>query len=105
MTALPRMPVAERIHEARLHQPSEPTPFLDREPMVADVGLGIGQIDFLMGHIEVSAKNHRLAGLQCFQMSPKGWIPFQLPVRQPGKVALGVGRVAIDHEAVWQFHG
>ena len=56
------------------------------------VGLGILQIDFLMGHIEITADNHRLFPVQPPQIIPEGLFPDQ-PVFQPLQRPLGIRRI------------
>jgi len=56
--------LAKRIEKASLHKRAEAGAFLGREAMVLYVGLGIGEINFRVCHVEVAAKDH---GLFLFQ--------------------------------------
>ena len=61
--------VAERVDETRGHDIVERFPLLGGKARVVLVGLRIGQIDILVGHIKIAAENHRLLLLQPFQIA------------------------------------
>src|ERR1035437_9874473 len=47
---------AERVHKTGVHKRGEAVALLNRETVVADVGLGIRQINFRVCHVEVAAE-------------------------------------------------
>src|SRR5438874_5393426 len=61
----------EGVEETRLHKPAETGPFFGRETVVLHVGLRIGQINFGVRHVEITAENHRLAALKLFEVTQK----------------------------------
>src|SRR5919108_4758412 len=51
--------LAEGVEETRLHKRVEAGAFFGREPVVPDIGLGVGEVKFSVRHVQVAAKNHR----------------------------------------------
>ena len=78
--------------------------FLFGKAGVAAVGFGIGQIDFLVGHIEVARHQHRFVPLQGLDKSEESGIPGKT-VGQAGQFRLGVGRVDADDITTRVFQG
>ena len=62
-----RLEFAEGVHESRVHERAEAVALLDGETVVADVGLGVRQVNLGVRHIEVAAKDDGLFLLQFFQ--------------------------------------
>src|SRR6266850_1533455 len=54
----------ESIHKTRFDERAEPGAFFQCETMVSNIGLGIGQIEFGVRHVEVTAEDDRLFPLQ-----------------------------------------
>ena len=52
--------LAECIDEARAHKRIKASAFLGSESGIFFVGLRMGQIGFLVRHVEVAARDHRL---------------------------------------------
>src|SRR6185436_8396145 len=52
--------LAESIEETGFHECGETGPFLGREAVVFYIGLGIGQVELRMSHIEVAAEDDGL---------------------------------------------
>lgn len=71
-----RIKIPEGINKAHLLEVIHTGPLLIREARIFPVRLGIFQIDFLMGYIQVSAENHRLFLFQLLQVGTKIRLPF-----------------------------
>ena len=95
---------AERVHKAALQQLGHLAPFLIGEAGIHSVGLGILQVDLLMGHVQVAAVDHRLFGVQRHQIGTDVVLPFHAVV-QPGQLILGVGGVAADQIEIVELGG
>ena len=65
------------------------------EAGVAPVGLGVFQVDLLVGHIHVPADHHRLSAVQTLEIGPEGVLP-RHAVGQTGQSILGVGGIDGD---------
>ncbi len=52
---------SEGVHKALLHQPVHPGPLLGKKSGYLLIGLGPGQIDLLMGGVEVTADHNPLS--------------------------------------------
>src|SRR5471030_1703926 len=61
-----RLEFAEGVHEARANERAEAVALLDGETVVADVGLGIREVNLGVCHVEVAAENYGLFLLQLF---------------------------------------
>ena len=77
-----RLEFAEGVHESRAHERAEAVALLDGETVVADVGLGIREVNLGVRHVEVAAEDHGLFLLQLFQVAQKILVP-NLTVWQP----------------------
>ena len=73
------------IHKTSLKHGLETAPFLRREPMVALVGFGVGQVQFGMGHIKITTINNRFLSLQFLEKLEEIPIP-HLSVFQSAQV-------------------
>src|ERR1043166_329108 len=98
MTAA-RLEFAKGVKEAGLNEGAETGPLFGREPMVADVGFGIGEVELRMSDIQVAAENDRLGSLQLFQVTAEIAVPL-LSVSQAGEFALRVGHINVDQEEI-----
>ena len=87
----------ERVQEAGVHEGTEALTLLDGEAVVADVGLGIGEVQFGVRDVEVAAEDHRLFLFQLLEVGEEIPVPL-LPVGQAGQIALGIGHIDIDEE-------
>src|SRR5258705_472065 len=54
---------AESVDEAGFDEGAETGAFLDGEPVIANVGLGIGEVNLGVGHVEITAKYDRFLAL------------------------------------------
>ena len=96
--------VAPRIGEARRQEVCHLLPFFVGEAGVLMVRLGVLEVDFFMGHVEVAADDDRLVPVQFQQVLAEVVFPFHA-VRQAGQFALGIGCIA-GHEVVFrEFQG
>ena len=84
---------AEGIGKAAGEQLGHLGPLLVGEARVHAVGLGVFQVDLLMGHVQVAAVDHRLLAVQLQQVRPDIVLPLHAVV-QPGQLILGVGGIA-----------
>ena len=75
----------ECVHESVLQHPAEAFPLLIGKSRVAAVGLGILQINLLVGHVQVAAVDYGLA------------------VSQPGQLPLGIGHIDRYDEIILIF--
>ena len=78
--------------------------FLQGKSGVALVGLGIFQVDFGVGHVQVTAEDYGLGALQGGEISEEGPIPFHA-VCETHEPLAGIGRVDIYEEKVLQIEG
>ena len=74
------MQVAEGVHKAGVQVFGKALPFLVGEAGVAPVGLGIFQVDLLMGHVQVPTGDDGLGLCQIGQMGAEGFIPLQAEI-------------------------
>ena len=96
---LRRVEVAEGVGEARLQQGGELGTLFVGESGVATVRLGVLQVYFLMGHVEVTAYHHRLAGVELQQVVAEVVFPGHAVV-QSAQLVLRVGHVDGDQKEV-----
>ena len=94
--------LAERVHEASLHQRSEPRALLDREAVVAHVVLRPREIVLRVRHVQVAAENHRLRAFQRLEVLQKIAVPL-LPVVQPRQFPLRIRHIDIHEEKIRKF--
>jgi len=95
----------EGVDETRSNDPVEPRPFLVGEARVTSVGSRVGQVEFLVGNIEIPAEDHRFLFFQVTHEFQELHVPFVFPVVQAGQLALRVGSVDGDQEKVVEFSG
>jgi len=93
----------EGVDETRGNDPVEPRPFLVGEARVATVGSRVGQVDFLVGNIEVTTEDHRFLFFQATHEFQELHVPLVFPVVQAGQLALHVGRVDGDQKKIVEF--
>src|SRR6266478_7206767 len=74
---------AEGVQKARFDEGAETRPLLGREPMVAQVGFGMGKVQFGVGDIEIAAKDRRLPPRQLLDVAEEFAVPL-LAVGQAG---------------------
>ena len=94
----------EGVHETGVHEVGETGAFLDGETVVADVGLGVRQVEFAVGHVEVAAEDDRFLAFELFQVFQKIGVP-DLAIGEALQFALGVGDVNVDEVEVIEFGG
>jgi len=90
---------AEGVEEAGIDEGSEAVAFFNGEAVVADVGLGVGEVDLGVSDVEVAAEDDGLFLFQRFQVREEVAVPF-LAIGEAGEVALGVGDVNVDEVEV-----
>ena len=66
---------AEGVEETGLHERAEAGSFLGREAVVFHVGSGIGEVDFGVRHILVTAKDNGLFLFKLFKIAEKIAVP------------------------------
>ena len=96
--------VPEGVGESGVQKIGEFAPLFVGESGVFPVGLGVFQIDLLMGDVQVPAEDHGLLFVQPLQVFPEGVFPAH-PVVQTGQFVLGVGGVAGHQIEVFIFQG
>ena len=101
--------MAEGVGETGAEQRSEFGTFFIGETGVTAVGLRVFQVDFLMSHVEVAAKNHRLFGIELLEVGSKVVFPlhaivesaqFVLRVRHIGGHQIEVGHLKRDYASL-----
>jgi len=95
----------ESVDESRGQDLVEALPFLVGKARVTTVGPGVGQVDFLVGNIEVATEDHRFLFFQAPDEFQELNVPLVLAVVQAGQFALGVGCVDGDQEKIVEFGG
>ena len=90
---------AEGVDESFGKEFREFLPLLDGEAGVAEVGLGVLDVNLLMGHIEVTAVDDGLLPVEALQVVAHGVFPGH-PVIEALQPVLGIGRVAAYEEEV-----
>src|SRR6187401_3721210 len=74
--------LAEGVHKTRVDKRAETRPFFRRKTVVFHVCLRVGEIYFRVCHVQVAAKDHRLALFELLQKPQEVSIPL-LPILQP----------------------
>src|ERR1700730_8202828 len=101
--AVPLREKPERIDEPRIHHILKSLALLVGESLFPAVRLGICEIEFGVGDVQIAAKNNRLARLELPAISQKCRIPMLEAQIQPAEVVLGVRRIHGDHVIVFEF--
>src|SRR5437867_562063 len=96
--------LAERVEETSLHERAEAGAFLWRKTMVLHIGLGMGEVDLGVRHVEVPAKDHRFALFELFEVTEEVAVPL-LAVSKTGELALRVGHIDVHEEEVGKLGG
>jgi hypothetical protein len=78
---------------------AEAPTFLIGEPGVQPVGLGVGEIDLPVSHVQIPAENYRLAFFQMLKIGSEIPVPL-LPVGQALQISLGVRGIHVDQVEV-----
>ena len=95
---------AEDIEEAGVEEGGEAIAFLLGEAWVEAVGAGVGEVDFLMGDVEVAAEEDGFFAGEVEEVLAEVGVPL-LAVGEAGEFALAVGGVAIDEKDAAEFCG
>src|SRR5258706_241517 len=66
---------------------AEPRALLRRETVIVDVGLGVGEVNFSVGHVEIATENHRLFLFELLKVAKKVQVPL-LAVSETREFAL-----------------
>lgn len=90
---------AEGVDEARVKQACHGLALGIGEAGVVSVTFGIGQVDFAVRHVHISADYHRFVRVQAFQEAKEVALPFHAVV-QARQLTLAVGHVDVDKVAV-----
>lgn len=97
--------MAEGVDETGVEEFVEACPFLRGEARAFVIGFRAGEIDFLVGDIEVTAGYDRFPfGLERFKVLAEGHVPFHA-VGEAEEFVFGVGRVNGDEEESGVFEG
>ena len=83
---------AEAVGKASLQKLGELGPLLIGEAGVAHIGLGVFQVDLLVGHVHIAADDHGLLGVQPLQVGAEIVLPLHAVV-DALELVLGVGRI------------
>lgn len=97
--------VAESVNETSFEEFGEIVTFLIGETSGIAVGVGVSEVDFSMGDIEITASNDRLLFSESLEVGVEMGIPFFVAVGKAFKNSLGVGDVGIDEEEGGVFEG
>lgn len=95
---------AEAIDESCREHGVESGPFLVAEACAVVVCLRAGEIDFLMGDIEVAAKDNRFGLLERFAKGEEVLVP-ALSIGEASQAILRVWGIDGDHEVIFVFRG
>ena len=87
------MQPAEGVRKARIQQLGHLAALLIGEARIHAVGLGVLEVDLLMGHVQIAAQQHGLDLIELLQIRPEVVLPLHAVV-QSLQAVLGVGRVA-----------
>ena len=90
-----RVQVAEAIGKASGQQLVQLAALLVLKARSTAVGAGVLQVNILMGHVQISAQDHRLFAVQVFQVGAQVVLPLHAVVNA-GQLVLGVGYIDID---------
>jgi len=90
-----RVKVAEGVDESGPEKFAHSFAFLVGETRVPAIGFGIGQINFLVGHVEVAAKSNGFLPSELAKIPAEIRIPGIVAVPQAGEVPLGIGNVNV----------
>jgi len=93
----------ERIDETGVHEVLKSRALLVGEPLLAAIGLGVGQIELGVRDIEVATENDRLRAFQLPAVREKCRIPVFEAKRQAAQVVLGIRCVDRHHEELCEF--
>ncbi len=96
--------LAEHVDDVGVDVVVEAGSLLVGEAGVFAVGLGVGQVDLLVGAVEVAADEHGLGPLQVLDVGEEGLVPSE-PVGQAHKPGLRVGGVDVDEVEVRELGG
>ena len=94
---------AEGIREPGLKQQREPGALLVAEPGGKTVLPGTGDVDLLMGYIQIPAEDDRLGFRQGRHILAERSIPL-FPVREAHQLVLGIGGIAVDQVKLFKLH-
>lgn len=95
---------SEDVDEAGVEDLVEAGAFFVGEAGAAAVGVGAGDVDFLVGDIEVAGEEDWFAFLEGLDVSEEGGVPLEA-VGEAREFGLGVGGVDGDDEAGGEFGG
>ena len=95
---------AEDVEESGFQQGGEASAFLVGEAGVEAVGAGVGEVDFLMGDVEIAAEEDGFFGGEGEEVVAEMGVP-TLAVGEAGEFALAVGGVAVDEEEIGVLGG
>ena len=94
------MEVAEGVDEAGVDEVGEACAFFGREACASVVSFGAGEVDLLVGDIEITAGDDGLSfGFERFKILAEGDVPFHA-VWEAEEFVFGVGSVDGDEEEV-----
>ena len=79
--------LAKRVDESGAHKVAEARAFLRSEPVIAEVGFGIRQVQFGVSDVEVAAEDDGFGLLELLELTQKGSVP-TLPIRQARELPL-----------------
>ena len=96
--------VAPRVGKAGSQQIGHLLPFLVGEAGVVVVGLGIFQVDFFVGNVQVTAEDDWLFLIESGQVGPEIVFPLHAVI-EAGQFALAVGGIAGDEVERVEFEG
>ena len=96
------MQAAEGIGKARRQQLVQLAALLIRKARRAAVGAGVFQVNVLMRHIQISAKNDRLFGVKLLQVAAQVILPLHTVV-DARQLVLGVGYIEVDEVEIRVF--
>src|SRR6185437_9509774 len=94
---------AEGVDEARIEEVLKALALLVGEALAAAVGLGIGEIELGVRHIQVAAENDRLAPFELAAVGEEGRIPVAEPQLQAAQVILRIGGIDGDEGESLEF--
>ena len=99
-----RVEVSEDVDEAGVEDLVEAGAFFVGEAWAAAVGVWAGDIDFLVGDVEVAGEEDWFALFEGLDVGEEGGVPLEA-VGEASEFGLGVGGVDGDDEAGGEFGG
>lgn len=94
--------IPEGVYESVVEQGGKTPAFLIRETGILMIGFGVGEVDFLMGAIEVAADDDGFLRIEFRDVFPEFVFPVHTVI-ETGKFCLRIRRIYVYKEKVFEF--